>query len=319
MKNTKNNIFLKDTSNKLFGYKNLFNKFEILFETNKLPNILLLSGDKGIGKFTFIFHFINFILSKKDNFSYDKDNFVIHSDSTISNNIKLNIDQNFNYLGCEKTYNISVDSIRELKLSLSRPPFNNFPRFNVIDDVEFINLNSANALLKLLEEPSDYDYFFLINNKNNKLIETLLSRSIEFKIFLSIEDKINIFNSLKNYLNLDNNFSHNYLQYVTPGNLIKFHSILEELNIYSLDNFDNIIYTLLEGIKKNKNTSYLNLICFLIDIKFLDILNNNNNINFIKIIDIKNKVLNLFYEYNNLNLNMINVFSQYKQFLSHVR
>ena len=106
--------------------------------------------------------------------------------------IKLNIEQNFNYLGCEKPNEISVDNVRELKLKLSKIPFNNFPRFTVIDDVELINASSANALLKLIEEPSDYDYFFLINNKNNNIIETLLSRSIEFKIFLSLDDKKNI-------------------------------------------------------------------------------------------------------------------------------
>jgi len=318
VKNTKNYIFPENISNKLYGFNNLFNNFESLFKNNKLPKILLLTGDKGIGKFTFIFHFINFLLSKKNNFSYDKDNFAIQSNNEISNRIKVNIDQNFNYLGCEKPYNTTIDTIRELKLKLSKPPLNNFPRFNVIDDIEFINLSSANALLKLIEEPSNYDYFFLINNKNNKLIETLMSRSIEFKIFLSIEDKKNIFNSLKNYLKLENNYLHNYLHYGTPGNLIKFHRILEELNISSLDNFDNIIYLLLEGSKKNKNITYLNLIYFLIDVKFSEVLN-KNNYNFIKIIDIKNKIVNLFYQYNNFNLNTINVFNQYKEFLNHVR
>ena len=318
MKNTKNYIFPENISNKLYGFNNLFNNFESLFKNNKLPKILLLTGDKGIGKFTFIFHFINFLLSKKNNFSYDKDNFAFQSNNEISNRIKVNIDQNFNYLGCEKPYNTSIDTIRELKLKLSKPPLNNFPRFNVIDDIEFINLSSANALLKLIEEPSYYDYFFLINNKKNKVIETLMSRSIEFKIFLSTNDRNNVFNSLKNNLNLENNFSHNYLQYTSPGNLLKFHSILNELNINALDNFDNIIYTLLEIFKRNKNITYLNLIYFLVDIKFSEILNKNNN-NFVETIDVKNKILNLFYHFNNFNLNFINVFNQYKQLFNHVR
>ena len=128
MKNTKNYIFPENISNKLFGYNNLFKNFESLFKNNKLPKILLLTGDKGIGKFTFIFHFINFILCEKDNFSYDKDNFTLQSDNNILSKIKLNVEQNFNYLGCEKPYNTSVDSIRELKIKLSQPPLNNSPR-----------------------------------------------------------------------------------------------------------------------------------------------------------------------------------------------
>ncbi len=318
MKKIINKILFDESLNKLFGYNKLFNNFKTLYKNNKLPKILLLTGDKGIGKFTFMFHFINFVLSKQDSVSYDKENFSIQFNSEIIKKIKSNVEQNFNYLGCEKPSNVSVDSIRELKLKLSKKPLNNLPRFNVIDDVELINLNSANALLKLIEEPSDFDYFFLINNKNNKVIETLFSRSIEFKIFLSVGDKKNIFSFIKEHLNLENNFSHDCLEYSTPGNLLKFHYILKELRIESLENFDDIIYNLLEGFKKAKSITYLNLIIFLIDIKFAEIISSNNK-NTLKTIEIKNKIVNLFYQYNNFNLNMINVFNQYKVYLNHVR
>ena len=318
MKNIINHIFFDESLNKLFGYNKLFNNFSTLYNKNKLPKVVILTGDKGIGKFTFIFHFINFVLSKQARTSYDKENFSIKFDSENIKKIKSNVEQNFNYLGCEKSSNISVDSIRELKLKLSKTTLNNLPRFNVIDDVELINLNSANALLKLIEEPSDFDYFFLINNKNNKVIETLFSRSIEFKIFLSLADKRKIFSSIKEHLNLENNFSHNYLEYSTPGNLLKFDYILKELRIDSLENLDDIIYKLLEGFKKGKNITYLNLIIFLIDIKFVEIISTNKK-NTLKTIEIKNKIVNLFYQYNNFNLNMLNVFNQYKVYLNHVR
>ena len=318
MKKTINNILFDESLNKLFGYNKLFNNFATLYNNNKLPKISILTGDKGIGKFTFIFHFINFVLSKQAKGSYDKENLSIHFDSENIKKIKSNVEQNYNYLGCEKPSNVSVDSIRELKLKLSKTTLNNLPRFNVIDDVELINLNSANALLKLIEEPSDFDYFFLINNKNNKVIETLFSRSIEFKIFLSLDNKKNIFNLIKEHLNLENNFSHNYLEYSTPGNLLKFDYILKELRIGSLDNLDNTIYKLLEDFKKSKNITYLNLIIFLIDIKFIEIMSINKK-NTLKTIEIKNKIVNLFYQYNNFNLNMLNVFNQYKIYLNHVR
>ena len=318
MKKTINNIFFDEGLNKLFGYDKLFNNFVTLFNTNKLPKILILTGDKGIGKFTFIFHFINFVLSKPAKSLFDMENFSIQFDSNIIKKIKSNVEQNFNYLGCDKQSNVSVDSIRELKLKLSKTPLNNLPRFNVIDDVELINLNSANALLKLIEEPSDYDYFFLINNKNNKVIETLFSRSIEFKIFLSLDDKKNIFKLIKEQFNLENNFLHDYLEYSTPGNLLKFNLIFKELGIETLENFDNTIYKLLEGFKKTKNITYFNLIIFLIDIKFSEIIGANNK-NTLKIIEIKNKILDLLFQYNNFNLSMLNVFDQYKVYLNHVR
>ena len=54
----------KDQLN-LYGYDIYFEKFINLFETNKLPNSILLSGFKGIGKSTFVYHFSNYLLSKK--------------------------------------------------------------------------------------------------------------------------------------------------------------------------------------------------------------------------------------------------------------
>ena len=40
-----------------------------------------------------------------------------------------------------------------------------------MDDVEVFNNNSLNALLKLIEEPNKNNYFLLINNETQPLIE----------------------------------------------------------------------------------------------------------------------------------------------------
>ena len=42
--------------------------------------------------------------------------------------------------------------------------YQSFSKKPVVTKEQLINLNSANALLKLIEEPSDFDYFFLVNN-----------------------------------------------------------------------------------------------------------------------------------------------------------
>ena len=66
---------------KLYGYKNYFDSFAKLFEYGNLPNSILLSGPKGLGKATFIYHFVNYILSKSEKYKYDKDNFTINSNN----------------------------------------------------------------------------------------------------------------------------------------------------------------------------------------------------------------------------------------------
>ena len=44
-------------TNKLFGLKKEFHLLKNLIENNELPKVLLLSGEKGSGKFTLINHF----------------------------------------------------------------------------------------------------------------------------------------------------------------------------------------------------------------------------------------------------------------------
>ena len=309
---------LSAVSTKLFGHDEIFKDFLSLYENNKLPKVIILTGEKGSGKFSFAFHFINFALSQNSNLSYDLKNYEINKENNIYKKIVLNVNQNFNYLSCEKPYSISVDDIREIKRSFSKTTLNESPRFTIIDDIELLNLSAANSLLKLIEEPSNCDYFIFINNKKEKVIETVFSRSIEFKFFLSFQKKKNILNSIKKYLNIDNIFIDNYLNLSTPGNLIEFSNILSELKINNLEDFDKMIFQLLVHFKKNKRSSYLNLVYFLIDIKFQEIIYKKTHDHF-KIVDIKNRIFNLIDEYYKLNLNMIGVYNQFQLYLKNVR
>ena len=54
----------------LFGLNNYFNEFVQLNKNGNLPNKILLSGQKGIGKSTLAYHLINYILSKDEDFKY---------------------------------------------------------------------------------------------------------------------------------------------------------------------------------------------------------------------------------------------------------
>ena len=62
----------------LYGLDKYFVEFINLFEKNKLPNKILLSGQRGIGKSTLAYHLINYILSLNEKYSYDKLNFKIN-------------------------------------------------------------------------------------------------------------------------------------------------------------------------------------------------------------------------------------------------
>ena len=46
----------------LFGYEDYFYSFIKLYEKREMPNSILLSGLKGMGKSTFAYHIINYFL-----------------------------------------------------------------------------------------------------------------------------------------------------------------------------------------------------------------------------------------------------------------
>ena len=58
----------------LFEHKEIFNQLYKLYKKDNLPNKILLTGEKGIGKSTLSYHLINFVLSENEDHPYDSEN-----------------------------------------------------------------------------------------------------------------------------------------------------------------------------------------------------------------------------------------------------
>lgn len=74
---------------------------------------------------------------------------------------------------------ILVNAVRRLETEANFRPFEAGARFFIIDDAEKLNLakdNSANALLKTLEEPPPTSYIFLVTARPAALLPTVRSR-----------------------------------------------------------------------------------------------------------------------------------------------
>ena len=54
-----------------------FNEIINLHNQKRMPNKILLSGKKGLGKSTLAYHVINFILSENEDYKYDIKEFKI--------------------------------------------------------------------------------------------------------------------------------------------------------------------------------------------------------------------------------------------------
>lgn len=268
---------------KLYGLEKYLNELIRMFNKNIYPNKILISGQKGIGKSTMAYHFINYVLTIDEDKSYIIEDFNINVDSpefkTIQNKSNTNlitIDVN------PDKKMIDINQIRELIINLNKSSFNKKPRFVLIDNIELLNINSINALLKILEEPNENIYFILIHN-NKKILSTLLSRCINFRVSLSNKEYLEISNKLLNG-ELENLISKDLINYYfTPGeiyNLIQF-SLQNEYDLSTIE-LKNFLKILIEKGHYKKNNFINNLMYNLIEFYFRKL-----NSSFSKIIDIK--------------------------------
>ena len=185
MKKNIKEVLLNNPINQLqlFGYEEYFESFKKISDKNILPNSILISGQKGLGKSTFIYHFINYLLSKDESKEYSLSNLSINPDNKTYKLMKANTHPNFFLIKNEKDSKfIKIEQIRLLNQFLNKTSYKKNIKIIMIDDAEFLNLNSANALLKTLEEPNKNTFFFLIQNSSFKILDTIKSRCHEFKI-----------------------------------------------------------------------------------------------------------------------------------------
>ncbi|MEQ9115541.1 MAG: AAA family ATPase [Rickettsiales bacterium] len=128
--------------------------------SKKNHHSIILSGEKGIGKSLAAKNIIENILKKQG-----------------SNKI-----YNLKWVSPDsKSGKITIDQIRELNGFLTQTEFDGKSRFVVVDAADDLNVNSANILLKPLEEPKHNCFFILINHKSSQVLPTIRSRCVNFR------------------------------------------------------------------------------------------------------------------------------------------
>ena len=267
---------------KLIGHKTLFSDLIYLDQIQKMPNKILINGPKGIGKKIFINHFLNYFYSKNYNKTYDLKKNEFKLNNNLSKLIYTNTHPNIFKIkkkGDKKI--IDIDQIREVIQFTNQTSFNNDRRFIIIEDINLLSVNAGNALLKSIEEPNNKIYYILINNSEFKILETIKSRCLEFKLNLINSEVIEIVNyyfksDIYKDINIDFRNSYN-----SPSFLISLVNFIES-NDLSLN--DCKIEDLLTHIIKNKlYTSnefikeYLNLF---VELYFYKNINNSKKISF---------------------------------------
>ena len=283
----------------LFGYQKYFDLFVKLFNKSLLPNTILLSGQKGSGKATFAYHFTNYLLSYYEKNKYSFKNFEINSENKSYKDLCDNIHPNFFLLeNSDNEENIKIDDVRNIKKFLNKSTYKSNIKIVLIDNAEYLNINSSNALLKSLEEPNKNTFFFIINNNSKKILNTVKSRSIEFRFFFNKDEKKSIFNKLSNLYenNFDADINDDDFYLESAGNILKYIKILNDNAINNTNDKISCISYLFDKYKTKKDSQILIFISFLIELFYKDLSIKNNkklNVYFYNKLKILNQINNL--------------------------
>ena len=285
---------------KLYGYKNVFDELIKIHQNGKFPNKILFSGKSGTGKATFASHLTNYFLSLDEEKKYD-----IFENKINENNksFKFTLDNchpNFFKIDLkEDKKNIEISQIREMINFINKTSFDNKNRIILINKVELLNANSANALLKNIEEPNDKVFFFLIHNNEKKIIQTLKSRCIEFKLRLNKENIKTIVNSFfdENVYELISKDFENYFD--SPSICINFITFCKknDLNFKEITIEEFIKYLISFNIYK-KDNFIKNNIKYYVELFFMKKTKEISNNEIFNLISYFNKKFNLFVKYN---------------------
>ena len=208
----------------LIGFEKEYSDLLKRYKSNNLPNSILIHGLSGIGKRTFLNKLVKNIL----NIEF-KDNNVDHHLNLFKNNTHPNIkiiEKEIDSKTGKIKSNITIEQIRRLKTFLnSTSIIQNSSKIVIVDSADYLNISSANSMLKILEEPKENTYIFLISNQISLLLPTIRSRCLKIKF--NTHNLTNFTNIIKDNIDEISNEEINFyfeLTYGSPGTTILYYN-----------------------------------------------------------------------------------------------
>lgn len=205
-------------SHNLIGFESVKSDLLKLYNNKKLHHAILLDGKKGIGKSLFAKELAEEILQNKN--STNPDLLIISKDP-------------------EKK-EITVDKIRKIADFINQTSAISLNKFIIIDSACELNKSSANAILKILEEPHQNNFLILISHNLHRVLATIRSRCQ----IINIEDLS--FENFKKIITKKNpNLSVDELKFLgeicnnSPSDAIHFQSDFTKLYDYFLNSILN--------------------------------------------------------------------------------
>jgi DNA polymerase-3 subunit delta' len=147
--------------------------------TGRMHHAWLITGPEGIGKATLAFRFARRLLAgipAEDSLVLDPANPVFRRVAAGSHADLLTVERGINEKTRRMRTQIGVEDVRKIGNFMSLTPAEGGWRVVVVDGAEELNQASANALLKVLEEPPARAILLLVCAAPGRLLPTIRSR-----------------------------------------------------------------------------------------------------------------------------------------------
>ncbi len=192
----------------LIGHEAAERTFLEAFNTDRLHHAWLITGPKGVGKATLAWRFAKFLLTQDeaaqggpglfgDELPSKADSLTVASGHPVVQRIisgghggVSSIERSFNAKTGKMRTDIVIDDVRKLINFYTQTSSEGGWRVAIVDAADELNVNAANALLKLLEEPPAKSILFLIAHSPGKLLPTIRSRCRTLGLQALSEDSV---------------------------------------------------------------------------------------------------------------------------------
>ncbi|MGB3243300.1 MAG: DNA polymerase III subunit delta' [Sulfitobacter sp.] len=173
---------------RLFGQDVAESSFLDAFNSGKLHHAWLLSGPRGVGKATLAWRIARFLLATPDSdggmfdapapgtLDVDPEHPIARRIAAGGEGGLKSVTRTINPDTKRMRKQIVVDDIRALNGFFQMSAADGGRRVVIIDDADEMNVNAANALLKMLEEPPERATLLLISHQPSGLLPTIRSR-----------------------------------------------------------------------------------------------------------------------------------------------
>jgi DNA polymerase-3 subunit delta' len=180
----------RETS-RLFGHREAEMALLSAYRSGRIPHAWLISGPQGIGKATLAYRMACFVLShgqplapavqRAESLALDPNDAVARQIAAGSHGGLLVLERTANDRGVMRTV-ITVDETRETISFFGSTAAAEGWRVCVVDTVDELNPNAANALLKILEEPPQRSLFLLVSHAPARVLPTIQSRCRKLRL-----------------------------------------------------------------------------------------------------------------------------------------